>query len=800
MGFQMNLALRTLSLVLVGLVLCCTVLADIVILKDGFILQGQVKRESVTEFDPVSKEPVIIPKGFYMVDDGARRIYFNPNLVRTLDKRDPIQEERWIHNKAIYIPNGKGAPPFLAEVEATDWDSKWERTLKYRSPVGVVGIFQHISNLSSYAIRVDATSKFVWSSMYLTQEIGSKKVISLIKSHPDFQNTDKVKPEEMASRRYKLVDFLAQAGWFDESEKELKSLVKDIPEHKERADKVQEVIESLRGRERLEKIKRIIGAGRLVEARKQLDSFPMAEAKDKVLTEVQSLQSKLEKALEQFLLAQKKLNYLSSALAEKKSDPVLIKAVDVLQKIITEESIDRLDAFLSISKQKNNDNSPAATLSELEKTASLAISGWVMGNSSADPNPISAKRLWQTRTFIIDFITAENSIARKSAFDEFLKNYPSAKAEEVGQVLLQTILPIDLKTPGKVFEKELASGKSRGAKYSIRYPADANPNRLYPLLIVFPGTNESVDSMLEKWTPFADEYGFILLGYHWQIGGIGYGFSDKEHFAILDILRDARLNSPVDPDKVFLFGYEQGAAVAFDIGLSHPEQFAGIIPMCSTVLDLFIEKYWRNGQYLPFYVVNGDRAGDTNLKTRQLFTNWMPRGYPSIWTQYKGRGIEFFSAELPLICDWMRGKSRVFPMNQLGSDGGGSVLGNEFQSTRFCDNQFYWIGSDTIGENRLNYPQTWKPNLQPAGFFAKSDVATNNITIKTYGMKNFYLLFGKNSKGESQIDFDKPISVTSNLISKWNGKVTPSLETLLENFLETGDRKNHVYAKVLIKP
>ena len=61
-------------------------------------------------------------------------------------------------------------------------------------------------------------------------------------------------------------------------------------------------------------------------------------------------------------------------------------------------------------------------------------------------------------------------------------------------------------------------------------------------------------------------------------------------------------------------------------------------------------------------------------------------------------------------------------------------------------------------------------------------------------------MFGKNSKGESQIDFDKPISVTSNLISRWNGKVTPSLETLMETFLETGDRKNHVYAKVLIKP
>jgi hypothetical protein len=798
MDIPMNLALRSISLVLIGLVLSCSALADIVILKDGFVLQGMVKRESVTEFDPVSKEPVVIPKGFYMVDDGVRRIYFNPGLVRTLDKRDPLQEEKWVHNKAIYIPNGKGAPPFLAEVEATDWDSKWERTLKYRSPVGVVGIFQHISNLSSYAIRVDATSKFVWSSMYLTQEIGSKKVLDLIKSHPDFQNTDKVKPEELASRRFKLVDFLSQAGWFEESEKELKALGKDLPEQKERVEKTQEIIDSLKGRERLEKIKRIIGSGRLAEARKQLDSFPKSEAQDKILTEIQSLQSKLEKALEEYLGVQKNLSYLAISLTEKKSDPILINAIQSLPKIITEESIDRMEAFSSISRQKGKDGE-TLSLVELEKRASLAITGWMMGNSSAEPNPTTAKRLWQIRAFVVNFIKAENSLGRKAAFDDFLKKYPGAKADEVSQVLQQAILPVELMPPGKVFQREIVSGKSRGTKYAIRYPADSNPNRLYPLLIVFPGTNESVDSMLEKWAPYADEYGFVLLGYHWQIGGVGYGFSDKEHFAILDILREVRLNSPVDPDKVFLFGYEQGGTVAFDIGLSHPDQFAGVIPM-STSPELFIEKYWRNGQFLPFYVVNGDRSGEPNLKTRQLFTNWMPRGYPSIWTQYKGRGIEFFRAELPLICDWMRGKSRAFPMNQLGSDGGGSILGNEFQSTRSCDNQFYWIGTDTISENRINYPQTWKPNLQPASFFVKSDSATNNLTVKTYGMKNFYLLFGKNSKGESQIDFDKPVSITTNLISKWNGKVVPSLDTLMENFLETGDRKNHVYAKVLVKP
>ncbi len=793
----MKSALRILSLVLIGLVLCCSVLADIVILKDGFILQGTVKRESVTEFDPVSKEPIVIPKGFFMVDDGARRIYFNPNLVRTLDKREPIQEEKWTHPKALYFPNPKNPPPFLQELEATEWDSKWERTFKYRSPVGVVGVYQHISSLSSYAVRVDVTNKFVMSSMYLTKEIGLPTVRKLINSHPDFQNISKVKPEEMASRRFKLIDFLAQAGWFDESEKELKLLISDIPDQKERAEKALEIIDSFRGRERLEKIKRLVASGRFAEARMQLDKFPTAEAKEKILTDTQALLSKLEKSKEEFLQTQKILSYLALTLAEKKADPILVKAIETIQKNVTEESTDRLEAFLSLSKQKNKD--AVGSLQEIEKSAALAITGFIMGNTAAEPNAASAKRLWQIRSFIIEFTQSNNSLNRKKVFEDFIRKNPSIKVEDVGQILTQTIFPLESKIPGQKFQKELTSGRSKGTKFSIRYPLDSHINRLYPLLMVLPGTNETADSMVAKWANYADENGFILIGYDWQLGGIGYGFSDKEHYTILDILRDARLNSPVDPDKIFLFGQEQGASVAYDIGLSHPDQFAGVIPMSSSP-ELFIEKYWRNGQYLSFYVVNGDRSGDPNLKTRQLFTNWMPRGYPSIWTQYKGRGIEFFSAELPLICDWMRNKSRVFPMQQLGSDGGGTVLGNEFQATRACDNQFYWIGSDTISESRLNYAPSWKPNLQPATFFAKSDIAINTITIRTSGMKNFYLLFGRNSKGESQIDFDKTVTIQSSLISRYTMKITPSMETLMETFLETGDRKNQVFAKVLIKP
>ena len=53
MGFQMKFALRILSLVLIGLVLCCSVLADIVILKDGYVAQIGTPKEIFDELVPM---------------------------------------------------------------------------------------------------------------------------------------------------------------------------------------------------------------------------------------------------------------------------------------------------------------------------------------------------------------------------------------------------------------------------------------------------------------------------------------------------------------------------------------------------------------------------------------------------------------------------------------------------------------------------------------------------------------------------------------------------------------------------
>src|SRR4051794_24858567 len=65
--------------VLLGLCVHGLARADLLFLKDGFSLQGKIRREGVTVVDPVNREVVTIPRGFFLLDDGPRRIVFSPS-------------------------------------------------------------------------------------------------------------------------------------------------------------------------------------------------------------------------------------------------------------------------------------------------------------------------------------------------------------------------------------------------------------------------------------------------------------------------------------------------------------------------------------------------------------------------------------------------------------------------------------------------------------------------------------------------------------------------------------------------
>ena len=79
-------------------------------------------------------------------------------------------------------------------------------------------------------------------------------------------------------------------------------------------------------------------------------------------------------------------------------------------------------------------------------------------------------------------------------------------------------------------------------------------------------------------------------------------------------------------------------------GVSPPTFTSNQVPIAASPLQ-FAVRYARNAQYLPFYVVIGDHAGDYAKQDRLQFDQWIPKGYPALLVQYKGRGLEWFDGD-----------------------------------------------------------------------------------------------------------------------------------------------------------
>jgi pimeloyl-ACP methyl ester carboxylesterase len=323
----------------------------------------------------------------------------------------------------------------------------------------------------------------------------------------------------------------------------------------------------------------------------------------------------------------------------------------------------------------------------------------------------------------------------------------------------------------------------------VQAPPEYNHGRDFPVLILLHNYGDKPKDLLQRFQPFAARHGFLLVAPDWNdLGDDGYTYSRGEHGAVIDVLRDVRRRFQVDSDRVFLFGLGQGANMAFDVGLAHPDLFAGVMPMSGGPYYQ-AERCWKNAQYLPFYVVNGDRAGESHKQTYQLFQHWVVRNYPMLYVHYKGRGAEWFGGELPNLFDWMKRKKRANPISALG-DGVGGSLGNEFQSMRSTDNRFYWLTSDAIDEKHLVEGTKWKASVTPATVTAV--IRDNQITAKTYGLNQLTIWLCRN-----QVDFDKPVSVAINLKPVRNAaKLTPSVEIMLEDFILRGDRQRLNVAKM----
>lgn len=773
--------------------------ADLVFMKDGFVLQGKVRRDHQIELDPSTKEAIAYPKGFFQVDDGTRRQYFLPSQARIAEKDLPETEEKISFPKVQFIPHGRPMPSIWEIVQVDEWDDKWDRSFIFKGPNGLVGMRQHLGTVTPTWARVDALNRHRWGCMYLTEEFSSQTLRKLLDSNPDTMDKPDASTKERLAKANKRLSFFVQAGRSKEAEEEVLRMGRFGADAVDLVEKGKSAVAILKASEQIAKAKRLSNSKQFKESREALESFAMETPSERLVDEAKGILAESEATAERDVRVRKLISKLATVLP--KDDP-MVKPLEGVLAEFHPDGLERLESFIGQGEawEKSSDTGDG---SKAAKLAALAVSGWVLGKASAEDNAQKAARIWDLRAGILRILKMETREARAKAITENYKSMGSESVEEIA-LMIPFLPPFrQEKDPGKgIREISPEADKPFKPRFHVQLPPGYHPGKKWPLLVVLHGTGEKPAEHLARWGQRAGEEGYVVIAPHWEIGGpkSGYAYSPKEHDVVLDSIREAKNRWRVDDDRVFLFGLDAGGNAAFDIGLSHPDWFAGVLPMSGGAF-YFAAAYWRNAQQLPFYVCNGDYAGDLNLKNREIFSNWASRSFPMIWSQYKGRGIEWFGGELPQMMDWMRPKKRQYSLSGLGNGGGLGVLGNDYRTLRPTDDQFYWIRFGEISKGSQMTGDRWQASTAPATLAAWVDKAANKINVRSSNCLEIVVQIVRNSNGEGNVRLDKPVSIVHKISTVWNQrKIDPDLTTLLETVASRGEREILVMKEIRFKP
>jgi dienelactone hydrolase len=767
----------------------------LILFKDGFSLQGYVIREKKTITDSATGMPVQLPEGFFLVDDLARRVIFSPSRLAKVIDDQSFQPESGVlvQRRSKADAFARPVPPIRQVLEAGPFNEKWDRTYRYNTTDREVVVPQHLSALSPYYARVDAMPlirnaflrQYRWMSFYLTRELGAEQVRALLVNHPDLRESKGMKEQDRADRRLRVAQFLLRCGWYDETQKELDQFAQDFPNLKSQTESLEEQLKKSRATRRAQEVRLAYQANRFGWLERHLADFDEDGLDEQTAADVRALRSQLETAAENVKLAQRYLKELPSAVFSPGQRAWLAEAAEAIRVAVAPDNVGRLEAFLGQARQaerqrqqeKQPDVGPAPLLA-------LAVSGWLLGNTAAETNVDIARRLWATRQFVLHYEKASSAVERRQMLEDYESRRSDAVPLDEMVQLIRSIPPPDAEDKPDPGPRDVAAP---GGGYCVQLPPEYGPRRTYPVLIALHGAGETPKDAVAHWGETAAQHGYIVAAPKWAQGlQAEYEYSVREHAAVLGTLRDLRRRFQVDSDRVFLAGLGPGGDMAYDVGLSHPDLFAGVVPM-GAFPGPFPYRYRHNGQYLPFYVVTGDRSGDS-ADNRAMFKEWVAHGYPSLFVQYRGRGLEWFGAELPSIFDWMDRQRRANPISELGRWG---QLGDQFETMRATDNHFYWLSTDSIRDSCLNDGPHYSSRI--LGATLQANRGGNHINVRTQGINRVTVWLGT---GEGSVDFDKPVAIYVGTALRWNRKVEPSREVLLDDLLTRGDRQRLYVARV----
>ncbi len=760
------------------------------LLKDGRLLRGKMGEVSELCETPTTQKrggdnaPLVT-----FLDDNLRRTYFSTRLIKEVrpEENRPLEEKFtiWQHAKhgGGLVVKSVGLPVAIGE-----FDEFGRRNFTMVTERGTLTVTQGITELTPQWAKVEATSH-IWDMRIATSSIPRDTLQKILWKQIDLANAKLNKIDPTKAEGYKkIARFYLQSERYSEARAVLNALLEASPDRDELKEQLApslEAIKQLQAQQVVHELQFRHNAGQHQFVSRLLRQFPSEGVNGETLQIVRDMLQEHDTREARRRAVAGSLKALAgripNLIAKENLKPILTE----IAAEISPDTLDRMAAFLQNADDQQTPDS--------EKLA-LAVSGWLLGADAATAKLPLAISAYRVRGFLRQYLGGRPAPEREQIYG-YIKAELAGDPETVAGLLAHMKPPLPLPEPAAgrpgYYELQAPSlAKEQPVTYFIQLPPEYDPYRLYPAIVTLSAEMTTAQQQIDWWAGpavkggsragQATRQGYIVIAPVWIVERQDeYGYSAREHAAVLNSLRDACRRFSVDTDRVFLSGHSIGGDAAWDIGLAHPDLWAGVIPVVATA-DRYCDRYWKNARYVPFYVVAGGLDDGRLAKDSLSLDRYLRYGFNTTVVEFLGRGHEDFYEEILRIFDWMgRFRRNFYPRDFT------------CETMREWDNFFWWVEVSGLPRRSRVDPADWPPasGTQPVKVHG-SVTSKNGLNVQAGASEVTVWLSPK------LIDFHQRASILVNGRRLNNGdqKVKPDLRVLLEDVRTRGDRQHPFWA------
>lgn len=734
---------------------------DDVVTKNGLVYKGTVDKDNTIR----------------SISDGLKRVIIRDSKIAQVIPHPSFRQfDAFEISQPLEVHAGS-MPTSAIGIRSTPWDAKGRREFLYINPYGKsVRMRQAINALGPRTTGYRGIDGF-WKGHIATSQVPKEVVLGIL-ARVDRKNLNE---------RLRVTSFLTEAGWYPEAKAEVESIAGDIPEEKAKVDERLRAIQNAASRQEIVDLGVLRASRKPRELLARLRAFPSDKVPPDVLADARE---QLRKEEEQ-LTADRKLGEslrelekgFSSAVEKEWKRPVaeVLKALEDAPDVARP----RLDAFAKADAAASNDAKLA-----------LAMSGWVGGADRATANLADALSLWKARDLVRDYLKADADAARAEVlaalqalpFDED-KNHPEGKLDLDGLARIIQLMPPplhgQLPEPGKPITHRVAGDLNpEPTDYMVLLPPEYHPLRSYPAVVSLHdglGPRRAID----WWAKEAARRGYIVVAPEYLAPGLpaDYRYSQREHAAVELAVRDARKRYAIDSDRIGLHGVMIGGQGALDIGLAHPDLFAGVASV-SGVPAKFVYAYRKHAKQVPLYIAIGDLVPGNREAVFDGFAKTLITDAEDVtYVEYHNRGLEDLPEEAPTVLDWVD-KHRRDPYPKRF----------DAFTARPGDARFYGVVVQEHAPGSTTAPEVADVpgvKIHPAKITYRTSNLSNLINVTVAGINRLDVWVSPKI-----IDFKRRLEVRINGHSYYRGLAKPDFAPMLTDLRYRGDRQQLFWMKV----